>query len=477
MSVGKLAWVLGAGAVLVASGARDARACGGCFHPPMQNGTVVTDHRMIFSVSPQMTTLYDEIEYQGSPSSFAWVLPIHGPVRVGLSADVLFGALDQVTHASIVAPPLPPCACQCFSRGAGGIPAPMAPTLSGGGGGGTVTVISQQVVGPYDTVQLQSTDPNALNAWLVANGYAIPPSVQPIVAAYVSEGFDFLAMRLAPGQGVQAMRPISVTSSGAGLSLPLRMVAAGTGATVGVTLWVVSSGRYEPQNFPKFTISASELIWDWSKNASNYTTVQAQKEAALNDAAWQIESSLDIGPYQVQQIVLYGQASTDYTAIPTTDAGPGQTADQVRAMDLATLFPLGGSSVRITRMRADLSRAALATDLVLQASTDQSAVSNIYQTTQQVNAPQCPSPAMCPCGGGSSGSSGGTNPFGGSGQNPPVVIGGGVSDGGSASSPGAKQEAFGCATSPAESSSGGFELALVGLVGAALVRARARRKR
>jgi hypothetical protein len=432
---------------------------------------------MIFSVSPQMTTLYDEIEYQGSPSSFAWVLPIHGPVRVGLSADVLFAALDQVTHASIVAPPLPPCACACASRGpTNAAPPPLA--VSGGGGGGVVTVISQQVVGPYETVQLQSTDPNALNAWLVANGYAIPADVQPIVAAYVNEGFDFLAMRLAPGQGVQAMRPISVTSSGAGLSLPLRMVAAGTGATVGVTLWVVSSGRYEPQNFPMFTIVPSELVWDWSKNASNYTTVQAQKEAALSNAAWQIESSLDVGPYQVQNIVLYGQASTDYTAIPTTDAGPGQTADQVRAMDLATLFPSGGSSVRVTRMRADLSRSALATDLVLQASADQGVVSNIYQTTQSVNAPQCPSPAMCPCG--SSGSSGGTNPFGGSTSSSGGGGGGiiGVDDGGTSTSPAQpKPEAFGCATSPAESSRGGFDLALAGLVGAALVRARARRKR
>ena len=57
----------------MAATASDARACGGCFHGPTQNGDVITDHRMIFSVSPQQTTLYDEIEYQGNPASFAWV--------------------------------------------------------------------------------------------------------------------------------------------------------------------------------------------------------------------------------------------------------------------------------------------------------------------------------------------------------------------------------------------------------------------
>ena len=79
-----------AAAVVVSAFERDAKACGGCFSPPTEQDSVVTDHRMILSVSPQQTTLYDQIRYSGSPASFAWVLPIHGTVDVGLSADVLF---------------------------------------------------------------------------------------------------------------------------------------------------------------------------------------------------------------------------------------------------------------------------------------------------------------------------------------------------------------------------------------------------
>ena len=60
-------------------------------------------------------------------------------------------------------------------------------------------------------------------------------------------------MKLLPNMGVQAMRPVRVTSAGASLSLPLRMAAVGTGAIVGITIWVVSDGRYEPQNYPFFT--------------------------------------------------------------------------------------------------------------------------------------------------------------------------------------------------------------------------------
>ena len=93
-------------ALLLLAWERDAAACGGCFHPPTQVvGSNITDERMLLSVSPTHTTLYDQIRYSGNPSSFAWVLPIHGTVEVGLSADVLFDSMDVLTATQIVAPP------------------------------------------------------------------------------------------------------------------------------------------------------------------------------------------------------------------------------------------------------------------------------------------------------------------------------------------------------------------------------------
>src|SRR5689334_15786723 len=92
----------------------EARACGGCFNPP-ENPTVVTDHRMIVSVSKDQSTLYDQIKYTGAPASFGWVLPISGEVTVGLSADVVFAGLDQLTQTQIIPPPVncpgPPSNC------------------------------------------------------------------------------------------------------------------------------------------------------------------------------------------------------------------------------------------------------------------------------------------------------------------------------------------------------------------------------
>jgi hypothetical protein len=452
---------LGLGVLSIAALPRSAQACGGCFQPPAptQNGDVITDEKMIFRVTPQATTLYDEIEYSGNPQSFGWVLPIHGQVTVGLSSDIMFQAFEQATATTIVAPTLPACpSCQCAN----------APTANGGFGGGSssggsaggVTVISQQTVGPYDTVQLQSTNPNALNDWLSANGYVVPSGFQPTIAAYVAEGFDFLALKLAPGQGVAAMRPVRVTTPGAGLSLPLRMVAAGTGATVGVTIWVVADGRYEPANMKSFTIDPAQLVWDWNTNESNYTTVRQATEQSYNFAAWQIESSIQISPYQVEQPIL--QQSSDQNYLPA-DAGNGAslTADQVEQQDLMTMFPDSQSEVWVTRMRSDLAHAALANDLVVQASANQTPLSNYYQVEKSINAPSCPAtPTNCPpCGPGGS-----PGPFGSS--------GGLFGDTGSTSGSGGS----GCAAAPENRRGASIELALAGLVAASILIKRARRR-
>jgi len=95
------------------------------------------------------------------------------------------------------------------------------------GGDDPVTVIAQSVVGPYETATLRSTDPLALENWLLGHGYEIPAAVKPIIDAYVTEGFDFIAMRLLPLCGVRAMQPVRIVAPGADPTLPLRMVRRG----------------------------------------------------------------------------------------------------------------------------------------------------------------------------------------------------------------------------------------------------------
>jgi hypothetical protein len=276
-------------------------------------------------------------------------------------------------------------------------------------------VTKQENVGPYDTVQLHSTDSSALENWLTQNAFVIPTAEQPVIAAYVAEGFDFLAMKLLPNEGVQAMRPVRVTTPGASLSLPLRMASIGTGATVGITRWVVSDGRYEPQNFPFFHIDDSALVWDWSTNSSNYTALRTSDEQKLGGKGWEIESSITLSQQTITNVILSGgqysssggvysqatpsDATQDYVAVGDPDAGADggsyESADDVRTADIATLFVgLQAPNVRVTRIRSDIAHAAMTQDFLLQAASDQSELSNVRTVTRSVNL-TCPTYQSC----------------------------------------------------------------------------------
>jgi|HubBroStandDraft_1064217.scaffolds.fasta_scaffold01420_15 uncharacterized protein DUF2330 len=401
-------WGLVSTSVLGLAGQRQAAACGGCFHPPTQTVSDITDERMLLAVSTLQSTLYDQLEYSGSPTNFAWVLPIRGTVDVGLSADVLFDSFDVLTETQII-PPEPNCPSpNCFFAAAAVGSVASSGTTSSASAEPVVTVTKQENVGPYATVQLHSTDSGALEAWLAQNGYNITPDVAPVIAEYITEGFDFLAMKLLPNQGVQAMRPVRVTTPGASLSLPLRMAAVGTGPEVGITIWVVADGRYEPQNFPFFHIDDSALVWDFSTSQSNYTTLRVQNEANLMGKGWEIESSISLNEQTISNVILSGgqyyggggfggavaapaDPTLDYLPVPASgdggaEGGAGQTAEEVRTADVNDLFAgLTGPNVRVTRIRSDILHTAMTADFVLEASSDQSELSNVRNVTQSVN--------------------------------------------------------------------------------------------
>ncbi len=381
----------------------DVHACGGCIVSQSET-TQVTGHRMILSVSKDRTTLWDQISYSGEPQSFAWVLPIKGTVDVGLSSDAMFSAIEQATSVSIKSPTincLPP---DCAFGSAG---ASSSGNGSGGSGGGGVIVIAEEVVGPYATVQLSSQDPNALKTWLISNGYSLPLDISPIVDSYVNEGFNFLALKLAPGKGINSMRPIRISSMGASPVLPLRMVAAGTGQTTPITLFVMGEGRYEPSNFSSFTIGEWQLVWNWDTSSSTYAEFKKAKFDASGGKSWLIEAGEPFSKYWFEDNLRWSaEFDTQNSGYGLDPMGP-TALDECNA-DLDALFStISDASMWVTRMHAELSRAALVTDLNLEASADQSSINRWLQVTNTVGTPPaCPAPPSW-CTSSSSGSSGG----------------------------------------------------------------------
>ncbi len=331
-------------------------ACGGCF-APSETESVVTDHRMVMAIHPTESILWDQIRYAGSPQNFAWILPVQGDVTVDVASGDFFDQLDAATAPRVSPPP-----STCPSTGA--LFSSNSASAPGGAEDTGVTVLHTAVVGPYQTVTLRAASTDALTTWLQNNGYAIPTAVEPVIAYYNNLHMDFVALRLAPGQGINAMQPIRIRFASATTVLPLRMVAAGASDKIGVTLFVFSAGRYEALNFANGVVDPTQLVWNFGTNTSNYESVFEATGQRLGSAAWITQAAGPAVTYEGNQ------------------TATGSTDDWGLAMaDLPVAW--------VTRMRADLPLPALNQDLQLAAAMNDSPVSNVLQAGQSVQRPPC----------------------------------------------------------------------------------------
>ncbi len=406
--------------VLAMGAPREAQACGGCFIPP-GDPTVVTGHRMAMTVSSTQSTLWDSIQYSGEPEDFAWVLPVKPGARIEAANAAFFDVLEALTATRIVAPYVD---CGGGSSGgcfgatqyasedsAGGDGGDGDPTL---GGGPAVEVVHHGNVGPYETVTLSTDTPGALNLWLSDHGYNVDGTSQPIIDQYVAEGFDFIALRLQPGKGVQQMTPVRIVSEGANVTLPLRMVSIGTGAETPIILYVIGEGRYETQNFANVKVDTSLLSWDFKDESSNYATLWRSTLASNEGKSFTstyAATGLLVGPAgdpetgpmlfpQRYGLEAYRNGEATFLCAPIVDSfddrvvhnpcPPGEPwhspactsvgPEEIDARllgcpgvdDVAVaLEGLHMSSSWVTRLEANLPQSALVTDLTLQAAAAQ----------------------------------------------------------------------------------------------------------
>ncbi len=428
---------------------RSAEACGACY-ASLSESTVVNDHKMALSISPNQTILWDQISYSGSPKEFAYVVPVRPGARVEASRESWLSALDASTRPILMAPPSlsqggyyggdddPGCGCGLMSASADSL----SSAGDGRGADAGVQVVAREVVGPYEAVTLRSDDADALQNWLTQNRFNIPDASKPIIAEFVAGKFDFIALRLRPGQGVREIQPIRIVSPGADLSLPLRMMQIGAASSLGITLWVIAEGRYRPKNFPEGVIDFEKLIWDTSQSRTNYQELsKAAMESNdgrsfLTEYADRLDSTAsqaagagmtgnpaledayrsacyaelasgparsdggppepedgddaDAGddgggvPIDVDAGMDAGPGDADAGRTPDADGGAGETSGITRpTKDCDDLeVALGGmvrrDAVWIARFRANLPYEALAETLLLEPHPDQLAITNIH---------------------------------------------------------------------------------------------------
>jgi hypothetical protein len=415
---------------------------------------------MALSLSQQRTVLWDQVQYTGDPKDFAWVLPVGPGAVIEEASDAWFESLEAVSATHLASPTVVCDNGQSIQQNegsgfaCGGGTQPQPDTANGTPGDthrvrdtGGVTVEHQGTVGPYETATLKADDPAALSSWLKAHSYVIPADITPVIDAYVKAKSEFIVLRLKPGAGVRQMTPVRVLTPGASPTLPLRMVAAGTGSEVAIVLYVIAEGRYRVQNFEQATIGyEANLTWDWSTSKSNYSVLRDNvlknggflttfsKARGLTDqviaqdgltAQYTVNGTMGQGATQFDNLadLYFAQAAADDgvestcgsigsdlravaegTVVAATTPGmppaKGTVAESAFACggysDLSTaLLGMHPSDVWVTRLEAELPRAKLATDLTVGASATQTDESSWHAAEISIGSP-CPATAPTP---------------------------------------------------------------------------------
>ncbi|MGC6416998.1 MAG: DUF2330 domain-containing protein [Bradymonadia bacterium] len=259
-------------------------ACGGffCNAQPVDQQA----ERIIFVQEDENTiSSYVEIQYQGAPEAFAWIVPVPSVPELDVWNGQAFNSLDLATQ------PQWNFLNNCFLDEAAESAGPPQNDADDG-----VMVLDMQRVGPFDTVTLQSNDPRELVEWLRRNEYRIVPAMEPFIALYTAENMKFLAMKLAPGEDTASIQPIKMTYSAANPAVPLRLTAVAAQLEMGVKIWILGDRRFGPKNVPDITVSDDEVVMDFRRWENNYLPLVARKVDAAGGHGFITELAGPTGP-------------------------------------------------------------------------------------------------------------------------------------------------------------------------------------
>lgn len=225
----------------------DTYACGGFFC-----GGVPVDQAgedVLFVIDEGRVTAHIRIAYQGAAEDFSWVVPVSAVPEIDVGTDEVFDVLSMATSPRAWARwEGIGCDGSYYGGGSFGSAGDSDASSSGDGDSGPppVTIVSSGAVGPFDTIVVDSSDPDALGWWLRDNGYDVPETADPIVASYVEKGWFFVALKLRKGEDTGALQPIVLRMDSSEACLPLELTAIAAVDDMPVRVWFLADGRVVP---------------------------------------------------------------------------------------------------------------------------------------------------------------------------------------------------------------------------------------
>jgi hypothetical protein len=438
--------VLATAAVLSASAwaltPSPAAACGGLFCSST-NPVNQAAEQIIFSKNADgSVTAVIQILYEGPSQKFAWVLPVPGVPKVGVSSDQAFAALKQGTNPQYNLQTMLDPSCPQALSGKRSAPGLTPPVISSDGHS-AVTVEASGAIGPYD-YDVISVDPKLSDRaqvavdWLTLHSYDVGPMGADVLRPYLMDDLNLIAFKLTKSASTGSIRPVMLTYQAELPSIPIRPTAVAANDDMGVLVWVLGSARAIPQNYKALELNEALIDWFNPNNTYNevvskaadqamgqgFVTEYADKTASLTTLGVRIFDSSQQQMWtafstakHIDAISLIRDASTNWgswdgfddalgaaVTLPSSIAAvdfkrcvacyinsPGVVFDPqkfIAKLEELVIKPMADTQALldslpyVTRLYTTMSAAEMTTDPAFDINADLKSVSNIHQATQ-----------------------------------------------------------------------------------------------
>lgn len=231
-----------------------------------------------------------QIQYEGEPEGFAWIVPVPAMPEIQIGSQALFDNVLETTAPAFAVGSRSASECDGFTQvGCGGFIADEGfdsfffDEDEGGFESSEPEVIDRGFAGvfAYEVLTVDSAD--EITAWLDQAGYANNPDAAPILADYVQEGFVFVAFRLRGGIGVDEIHPITIRYPGTEPSIPIRLSRVAATDNLPIRALFLAQERVVPGDWAHVELNWAKLDW-LDDPAADYRQLVSQ---AIDDAGGQ----------------------------------------------------------------------------------------------------------------------------------------------------------------------------------------------
>lgn len=238
---------------------------------------------ILFVMDGRTVEAHVQIQYQGDPEQFAWVVPVMALPEIEAGSDALFqNMLDATVPTFMTNPVFEDCGSDQRNEGIGcGDTVTSADAAFTGGGGETdgfgdepdfdPEVVASGVAGAFEYSVLEGGTVEGVVEWLDENGYAQDDEAPAELQGYLDKGFLFVAFKLRGGTDVDEIHPVVIRYEGDEPCVPIRLTRIAATDDMGVRAFFLGDDRVAPTNYRSVEINLAAI--DWNNLGANYESV------------------------------------------------------------------------------------------------------------------------------------------------------------------------------------------------------------